>query len=222
LAAAARRAGAGIYPHLPARALAAEGERACRVTCGDGSVVAAKQVVVTLNAYTAQLVSLDEPFHAALTLALCTSPVEEQTLAAIGLAERVPFYTLDLPYLWGRYVGDGRLIFGAGLVFPEDGDVRSVDMSDSEAAHVMTRLEARVRGLHPALTDVDVTHRWGGPIAFRHGGVPILTRLPSAPGVIVFGGCAGHGVALSVRVGELIAASAVDDAPLPAWGALSS
>jgi glycine/D-amino acid oxidase-like deaminating enzyme len=70
------------------------------------------------------------------------------------------------------------------------------------------------------LADVEVTHRWGGPIAFRHGGVPILSRLPTAPGVITFGGCAGHGVALSVRTGELIAAAVVDDTPLPGWGAL--
>jgi hypothetical protein len=27
------------------------------------------------------------------------------------------FYTSDLPYLWGRTIGEGHVIFGAGLVF---------------------------------------------------------------------------------------------------------
>ena len=40
------------------------------------------------------------------------------------------------------------------------------------------------------------------------------------PGVITYAGCAGHGVALGVRIGQLIAAAIVDGEPLPAWGAL--
>jgi glycine/D-amino acid oxidase-like deaminating enzyme len=84
----------------------------------------------------------------------------------------------------------------------------------------MTRLEARVRGLHPALAEVGVTHRWGGPIAFRAGGVPIFSRVPGAAGIITYAGCAGHGVALGVRIGQLVAAAIADGAPLPAWGAL--
>jgi glycine/D-amino acid oxidase-like deaminating enzyme len=220
LACAARSAGATLHQHTPARAIEAEGERRYRVRGAEGATIEAEQVVVALNAYTTQLVKVPPPFRAPLTLALCTAPVDEATLAAIGMAERMPFYTLDMPYLWGRWVVDGRVIFGAGLIFPQDDDVRSVDLNASEAAQSMARLEARVRGLHPALAEVEVTHRWGGPIAFRHSGVPILSRMPDAPGVITFGGCAGHGVALSVRVGQLIAAAVGDGAPLPEWGAL--
>jgi gamma-glutamylputrescine oxidase len=84
----------------------------------------------------------------------------------------------------------------------------------------MRRLEARVRGLHPALADVAVTHRWGGPIAFRAGGIPIFDRLPDQPGVIAYAGCAGHGVALGVRIGQLVTAAIVDGEPLPRWGRL--
>jgi glycine/D-amino acid oxidase-like deaminating enzyme len=112
------------------------------------------------------------------------------------------------------------VVFGAGLVFPHDGDVRGVALDASEAAESMARLEARVRGLHPALAAVPVTHRWGGPIAFPPGGTPILSRVPGAPGVITYAGCAGHGIALSVRVGQLIAAAIADGTPLPGWGAL--
>ena len=86
----------------------------------------------------------------------------------------------------------------------------------------MARLEARVRGLHSALADVAVTHRWGGPIAFRAGGVPILSRLPEQPNVIAYAGCSGHGIALGVRIGELVAAALANGAALPKWGSLPS
>ena len=220
LVAAATRSGAAIHPATPVHAVAPRGAGSYRVRCADGGEVEARHVVLTVNAYTAQLLHLPLSFRSALTLALCTAPLDEMTLTEVGLAGAAPFYTHDLPYLWGRRAPDGRLIFGAGLVFPSHGDVRTVDLRERDAAESMARLEARVRGLHPALADVRVTHRWGGPIAFRHGGAPYLSRLPDAPGMIVCGGCAGHGVALSVRIGQLIAAAVSDGAPLPSWGAL--
>ena len=80
-----------------------------------------------------------------------------------------PFYTVDLPYLWGRVTRDGRLIFGAGLATAPSGRLRALDLREGEAAECLARLEARVRGLHPALSGVEVTARWGGPVAFRSG-----------------------------------------------------
>ena len=79
---------------------------------------------------------------------------------------------------------------------------------------------ARLPGFHPALADVEITHRWGGPIAFPASRTPVLGRLPDAANVIVSGGCAGHGIALGVRAGQLVADAIVDGTPLPSWGAL--
>jgi glycine/D-amino acid oxidase-like deaminating enzyme len=216
LARAAQAAGADIHERAPAQRITATGA-AYRVGSAAGELVAG-QVVVALNAYTTQLLDLPQIFRSALTLALCTAPVDAATLEAIAMSDGVPFYTHDLPYLWGRHVPGGRLVFGAGLIFPHDRDVRSVDLARPVAADAMSHLEARVRSLHAALADVDVTHRWGGPIAFLPGGAPILSRVPGAPGVITHAGCAGHGVALGVRIGQLVAAAIVDGERLPAWG----
>ncbi len=235
---AGTEAGGTIHPGALiaglARAAVAAGavlcERACverldvgtpaRLTVG-GRTLIAERVVVALNAYTTRLLALGDDFTSALTLALATAPLEEETLAALGLAGRMPFYTLDLPYLWGRVAPDGRLVVGAGLVFPAAGrDVTAVGIRDPEAAAALARLEERVRGLHPALACARVTHRWGGPIAFRRGREPLLARLPHAPTIVVTGGYAGHGVALGVRIGALIADALVEGTPLPAWGAL--
>jgi len=77
-----------------------------------------------------------------------------------------------------------------------------------------------VRILNPALGEVRFSSRWAGPIAIPDGVVPLLGRLPNARSVIVAGGYAGQGVALSVRAGELVASAIVKNKPLPSWGAL--
>ena len=79
---------------------------------------------------------------------------------------------------------------------------------------------ARVRRLHPKLRDFKFSASWGGPIAFTADTVPLLGRLPSCPNIIVSGAYAGHGVALSVRAGQLIARAIAEGAALPRWGAL--
>jgi glycine/D-amino acid oxidase-like deaminating enzyme len=140
----------------------------------------------------------------------------------MGLADRTPFYTADLPYLWGRVVADGRLVFGAGLVHPADGDVRTVRFAEPAVREALRRLESRVRGLHPTLARIAIADRWGGPIAFRRGAVPIVSRLPDAPRVVVCTAYAGHGFALGVRIGQLVGDAIVDGEDLPAWGAMDA
>jgi len=57
-----------------------------------------------------------EPAEPKMTFALATTRITKQQLAAIGMNSKRPFYTVDVPYLWGRMLPDGRLIFGSGLV----------------------------------------------------------------------------------------------------------
>src|SRR5262249_42735730 len=101
LAVAARRAGAEIHPSTAALRIAPNGADGYRVDCASGAEVDAAHVVVTTNAYAPQLVNLPLTFRSALTLALCTAAFDDAPLARIGLADAKPFYTHDLPYLWG-------------------------------------------------------------------------------------------------------------------------
>jgi gamma-glutamylputrescine oxidase len=183
-------------------------------------VLSAAHVILATNAYTSALLSLPDGFEPALALAVCTERLEADELAAIGLAERMPFYTVDLPYLWGRPLDDGRVVFGSGLAFEANGDIERVDIGLGDAAAAIDRLEERIRGMHPKLDHIRIQTRWGGPIAFLVGRPPFLGWHPGAPGVLVAGGYTGHGVALSVRVGELAAAAITKKSDLPAWGAL--
>ncbi len=218
LAHAAIRAGAVIRENARVTDISFEPELRLEV---DGERVTPGHLVIATNAWINATLPDTPPLSSCLTFAGATEPLKPSTLEAIGLAEGVPFYTTDLPYLWGRTIADGRVIFGAGLVFGEPAELETADVSLGESSAVLERMLRRVRGLHPQLAGVKFSAAWGGPIAFGEDTVPLLGRHPREPRVLVSGGYAGHGVALSVRAGELLALAIADERPLPAWGSLS-
>jgi len=210
LARAALRAGAALHERSHVELVAAGRLRA------DGSDVSAGRVVVATNAFLERLVPVAS-LRPALTFAIATAPLAPAALEAVGLG-RTPFYTGDLPYLWGRATREGRLVIGAGLAFEDEGRVERLAIEDAAIRASLERLAARTRGLHEALAAVPITHAWGGPIAFREGGVPILAQVAS--GVLATGAYAGHGVALSAAIARIACAWAIDGVAPPAWGAL--
>lgn len=177
--------------------------------------IVARHVVVALNAFLPSLLPAPPGFGAAVTLALCTEPVD---LAALELAGGQGFYTEDTPYLWGRGLRDGRAIFGAGLARSRGLDPLAAHVDRSDVRALFQRLAGRVRGLHPALARARITHRWGGPVCWRAGRVPLLRAHPHVPRLYELGCFAGHGVALSVRIGRLLADAIATRRPLPKWG----
>jgi gamma-glutamylputrescine oxidase len=214
LARAALRAGVVLHEHAAVEAL--EPGPPARLRIGDRGV-AAERVVLAVNAFLQHFLP-PAGIRPALTLAIATEPLARDALEAVALGA-TPFYTADLPYLWGRATREGRLVIGAGLAFDDDDRVERVAVSRDDVRAAFARIESRVRALHPALARVAIPHAWGGPIAFRAGGVPILAEI--APGVLATGACAGHGVALSASVAQLAARWAREGGSLPAWGAIA-
>jgi glycine/D-amino acid oxidase-like deaminating enzyme len=186
--------------------------------------ISAGQIIFATNALSLRLSGLDQGSHPRLTLAVATQPVSEETLQKIGLAQRKPFYTIDLPYLWGRVRRNNSIIFGAGLVqSPDSDDLDGVDISAAEPSRIFAALEERVHRLHPALESVGFTHRWGGPIMFRDSWKPVFTWHPGTmkkKNAIVIGAFAGHGVALSSYLGRWAAEALLQGRGLPKWGKL--
>src|SRR5262249_54716342 len=149
-----------------------------------------------------ELSALVERAEPKFTLALATGRLTKAQLRDLGLESGRSFYTEDLPYLWGRIFRENRLIFGSGLVGLSNWrDLLILDISKGEAARLLKRLERRVRGLHRQLRDLDVTHRWGGPILIGKNWQPVFSRHPKSDKVLVLGAYSGHGVALSVYLG---------------------
>jgi gamma-glutamylputrescine oxidase len=182
--------------------------------------IRANHVIVAINAWTAALIPGLPRIHSALTFACATEPLGEMVLREIGLGARMPFYTVDTPYLWGRVVADDSLILGAGLAYEAPDSLERLAIDTHDPRTTLARLENRVGRLHPALAEVRIAAGWMGPIAFTDDGLPLLGRDPEAPAVLVAGAYAGHGVALGVHAGMLMARAVIDNAPLPKWGAL--
>ena len=200
-----------------------------------GQEVRAGQILLATNAFSLGLAGLGGETQPKLTLALATAPLSSAELQSIGLSSRRPFYTVDLPYLWGRLLESNGIVFGAGLVpipdsivslFTKPGkgarpfvrrNLYRFDIQKGESAERFRWLERRVRHLHPALKSVRITHRWAGPILFTEGMRPIFRRHRRSRDVLVLAGYNGHGVALSVYLGRWAAEALLGCRSLPAW-----
>jgi glycine/D-amino acid oxidase-like deaminating enzyme len=242
LARAAEKDGAQIIEHAQVHALDFLHPPRLHVHCNiRGRIhrkeIRAGQVLLATNAFSLELSGLRRAAAAPkLTFALATAPLSAAQLKVIGLSSRRPFYTVDLPYLWGRLLPSNGVIFGAGLVpapastgallrdplgaHPHKSaspNLRRFDLRKGEAADRLCWLEARVRNLHPALNSVRITHRWAGPILFTEKMRPIFRRHPRSKQVMVLAGYNGHGVALSVYLGKWAAEALLARRLLPRW-----
>jgi gamma-glutamylputrescine oxidase len=240
LAHAAERAGAQIVEHAEVQAIDYSNPprlHVHRTVRGRAQKIEmrASQILLATNAFSLELSSLHGAAQPKLTLALATAPLTTTQLKAIGLSSRRPFYTVDLPYLWGRLLESNGVVFGAGLVpmpasiaalFGKPAGKRSpypspnlyrFDVRKGEAAQSFHWLEGRVHHLHPALKSARITHRWAGPILFTEGMRPIFRRHPRSKNVMVLAGYNGHGVALSVYLGQWAAEALLGRRGLPSW-----
>ena len=241
LARAAEKAGASIIEHADVQAIECSDPPCLRVRRKvrgriQQKKVRASEILLAANAFTPGLSGTHGATQPKLTLAIATAPLSRAQLKAIGLASRRPFYTVDLPYLWGRLLDSNGLVFGAGLV-PAPTTLASLfgntrerwpryaatnlyrfDVRKGEAAESLRWLEDRVHHLHPALGSVRITHRWGGPILFTPGMQPVFRRHPFSKNVMVVAGYNGHGVALSVYLGQWAAEVLLSRRSLPSWG----
>ena len=229
LARAASSAGTWIFEDSAVTAVEWGERPVLTVSAGAGGGAARQQIragkiLMATNALALDLAGETEGMHPRLTLAALSEPLTEEQLQAAGLASRKAFYTVDMPYLWGRLLPDNRVIWGAGLVSVSDEkNLDAVDVAAGESAEKFVWLEKRVRGLHPALAGVRFTQRWGGPILFRDSWLPVFDWHPAArkaKNAIVLGAFAGHGVALSSYLGKWAAETFVSGKKLPKWGSL--
>ena len=238
LARAAENAGAQIVEHAEVRSLDFSNPVRLRVRHSlRGHIhekeICAEQVLLATNAFSLELSGLRAAVPK-LTFALATAPLSAAQLKDIGLVSRHPFYTVDLPYLWGRLLESNGIVFGAGLVPPYLGapsrfplsdssiknavrDLRHYDVRRGQSADRLRWLETRVRNLHPALESVRITHRWGGPILLTEKMLPVFRHHPRSKQVVTLAGYNGHGVALSVYLGKWAAEALLARRALPSW-----
>jgi glycine/D-amino acid oxidase-like deaminating enzyme len=215
LAHAASKRCAQIFENAPVENLSLEESPVLNI---HGKPVRARCVLIATNAESLELSGLAGRAQPKFTMAVATEPLSPEQMSSLGLAQGKPFYTVDLPYLWGRVFQKNRLIFGSGLVHLEDWrELLTLNVSEGQAAELLADLEKRVRELHPALRGVRLSHRWGGPILIADRWQPVFARHPENRNVIVLGAYSGHGVAQSVYLGAWAAEAMLGRRELPDW-----
>lgn len=181
-------------------------------------IVHADAVLFATNAYSLEMTGLANNADPKFTLALSTETLDEKVLQDVGLHERKPFYTADLPYLWGRPLGSNALIFGTGLVSVKHWkEFRTLDITSGPAVDLFSRLEDRIRHLHPGFENIKITNRWGGPICITEDWKPVFRRHSASDKAIVLAGFSGHGVLQSVYLGAWAAEVLLGRRELPRW-----
>lgn len=215
LARAAERLGAMIFEGARVEEVAHETPLGLKVRGGE---VRAQRALVATNAMSLELSGLEGGAEPTFTLAVATEPLEDGQLRELGLATGRPFYTVDLPYLWGRVTQSNSVIFGSGLVHLGDWrEFEGLSIRKGTPAELLARLAERVRALHPALGGVKFTHRWGGPMLIGEGWTPVFARHARSEDLLVLGAYSGHGVALSVYLGCWAAEVLLGRRELPKW-----
>ena len=183
-----------------------------------GTQIRASRALFATNSESLELSGLARRAEPKFTLAVATEPIPTPKLEALGLASGKPFYTVDLPYLWGRLLHGNQVILGSGLLNLKNWrGLADVDIRGGEALDLLTRLRKRVRELHPVLADIRFSHEWGGPILVAEQWQPVFARHPKSDRAIVLGAYSGHGVALSVYLGAWAAQVLLGRRELPAW-----
>jgi glycine/D-amino acid oxidase-like deaminating enzyme len=215
LARAADRLGVFIYEDARVDSLSFQDP--LRLQAGSKEIHA-ERVLIATNAQSLELSGLDGHAEPKFTLAVAIEPPTPAQLEVLGLASGKPFYTIDFPYLWGRLLPTGGVIFGSGLVGVKNWrELQEIDIGAGQAAELIARIERRVRGLDPVLATVGFTHWWGGPILISENWRPVFTRHTLSESVVVLGAYAGQGVALSVYLGRWAAEAMLGLRQLPDW-----
>lgn len=196
LGAAAMRYGAALYQ---AEVLEVSSKQEGVLVQTTQGTLMAQQVVMAINAWTAQLLP---------ELAPLLVPVLEQMLAYEPLP---PLFTVGVGVdaVDGEYLQqtpDGSLLVGGcGVLAPNAG----VGVWEPQPLPVVQEaLELIVPRLFPQLSsEMRVAARWAGLMGCVNDAHPIVDVAPGLPGVFFVGGFSGHGMPFGLRLGQLLAES---------------
>ena len=172
-----------------------------RVVTATGTVTA-DVVVRATEGYTAALPGARRDLMPIYSLIVATEPLDEATLAAVGLAGRPTFSDHRHVICYGQRTTDGRIVFG-GRGAPYHYGSTTAAAFDREPA-VFESLRHNLIEIFPALAGATFTHAWGGPL-----GVPrdwyAGVGLDREKGFAWAGGYVGDGVSTSNLAGRTLA-----------------
>ena len=168
----------------------------------DHGKVRAEVVVRATEAYTAELPGLRRALLPIYSLIVATAPLEPGAWAEVGWDGAETLTDGRHLLVYAQRTADGRIAFG-GRGAPYHLGSRTDPAYDRDE-RVFAALQSALRTLLPAVADVPITHRWGGPLAAPRDWFPSV-GLDRASGLAWAGGYVGDGVGTSNLAGRTLA-----------------
>ncbi|HVB45604.1 MAG TPA: FAD-dependent oxidoreductase [Streptosporangiaceae bacterium] len=196
LASVLRKAGVTIYEKTPVQRI----EPGRLVT--PAGTVRAKHVVRATEGYTPQLPGHERTLVPVYSLVIATAPLPDSVWEQIGLATRPTFNDLRHLIIYGQRTADGRLVFGGrGAPYHFGSTVRP---GFDRVPAVFAALRQTLIELFPVLSDVTVTHTWGGPVGIARDWCASV-GLDRSTGIGWAGGYVGDGLSTTNLAGRTLA-----------------
>ncbi|MEO5934512.1 MAG: FAD-binding oxidoreductase [Duganella sp.] len=193
LAQAAARAGAHIFEQAPVGGLERQAAGRFRVTCGRGTIDAGQVLLATGNSREGPFAYFRRRMVSVGSFIIATEPLDQGVLEGL-LPRRRNYVTSKNIGNYFRVTPDHRLLFGGRARF-----ALSNPRSDEKSGHV---LRASMEEIFPALRGVGIDYCWGGLVDMTADRLP---RAGEHGGMYYSTGYSGHGVQMSVHMGQVMA-----------------
>ena len=196
------RKGVVIYEQTTARSLhpGTAHSRPCVVT--ENGTVRADVVVRATEGWTSQFQESRKAVIPVYSLMIATEPLSQEQWSEIGLQNRETFADHRHMVIYGQRTHDGRIAFGGrGAPYHFGSTIKS---SYNQNQKVFATLRATLLDLFPHLSNVAITHQWGGPLGIPRDWYSSVT-FDKTTGMAAAGGYVGDGVTTSNLAGRTLA-----------------
>jgi glycine/D-amino acid oxidase-like deaminating enzyme len=209
LAQAAARAGARIYERAPVTRLDRRADGRFSVTCGRGSIDAGQVLLATGNSRTGPFFHFRRRMVSVGSFIIATEPLDAALLARLVPCRR-NYVTSKNVGNYFRLSPDNRLVFGGRARF-----AMSSPKSDQKSGVI---LRAAMEDFFPELRGVRIDYCWGGLVDMTADRLP---RAGEHRGMYYSTGYSGHGVQMSVHMGQVMADVMAGQPERNPWRALT-
>ena len=193
LAHAAARHGAHIYEHAPVTKLERRGDGTFKVTSSRGTIDAGQVLLATGNSRTGPFSYFRRRMISVGSFIIGTEPLDDALLNRL-LPYRRAYATSKNIGNYFRVSPDNRLLFGGRARF-----AMSNPRSDEKSGRI---LRAAMEATFPELRGVGIDYCWGGLVDMTADRLP---RAGEHRGLYYSVGYSGHGVQMSVHMGQVMA-----------------
>ena len=196
------RKGVVIYEQTTARSLHPGTAHSRPYVVTENGTVRADVVVRATEGWTSQFQESRKAVIPVYSLMIATEPLSQEQWFEIGLQNRETFADHRHMVIYGQRTHDGRIAFGGrGAPYHFGSTIKS---SYNQNQKVFATLRTTLLDLFPQLSNVAITHQWGGPLGIPRDWYSSVT-FDKTTGMAAAGGYVGDGVTTSNLAGRTLA-----------------